>query len=95
MDGVSYLRNVTVEDEVGDRAAEQDYQQLAKEQQQVTYAVQNLVEIASAVMCHASLEFLPQHGEGSLQPDGRLLWQRNRSLCSVNDKIYICTSTLG
>ena len=38
-----HLLDVTVENEVGDRAAEKDYQQLPKEQQQVTHAVQNLV----------------------------------------------------
>ena len=36
-----HLEDVTVEDEVGDRAAKKEYQQLVKVEKQVTYTVQN------------------------------------------------------
>ena len=39
---ITHLWDVTMEDEVGDRTAKKDYQQLAKEEKQVTNAVQNL-----------------------------------------------------
>ena len=39
---IPHLWDVTVEEEVGDRATEKDYQQLTKEEQQVRGAVQNL-----------------------------------------------------
>ena len=79
-----HLRDVTMEDEVGDRATQKDYQQLAKEQQQVTHTVQNLEKNSLVWISHGVLVISPLHGEGSLQPGGRPLWQRNRNLCSVN-----------